>query len=184
MQGGPRFLGLGLATCVGVAIGYAASAVRPTPLRAEAADRIDERAVASGPISLEINKDKISFPQDAIYYLNYSRGRLLACVPVYERRGTREIIKTDFAERDLVSDFQLGPGANPHFLMTTANMGMYSQGWAPLFVFETESGQVATYRVMAITDGTNSRPTFVLLERHSDPKLARGVPAPATEDTR
>ena len=176
MDGIPRRFGIGVALVLGAALGYGASAMTTAPLRAGSSDRSDERAVATGPITLETTSTNTTVPLEAIYYLNYSRGRLLATVPTYEFRGNRESMRTDFAERDLVADFQLGPGARPHFLMTTAEMGRAGQGWAPLFVFETESGQVATYRVTLQSSGTSRRPVFKLLDRRADPKLAPGSP--------
>ena len=65
--------------------------------------------------------------------------------------------------------------------MTTANLGLRSEGWAPLFVFETESGQVATYRVVPQATQGTTRPQFLLLERRRDPRLARAVAAPTAE---
>ena len=70
--------------------------------------------------------------------------------------------------------------------MTTASTGAMNGGVAPLYVFETTTGQLAIYQVKlrfsAMTPissaMTPSRPAFELLERRPDPRFARaGVPA-------
>jgi hypothetical protein len=176
IQRRPR-LCVGLALAVGLALGWATGPARSPLLFASGADRWQDRVLASGPISVETNKMKMQVTQDAVYYLNYHNGLLLASVPTYRQTPGGAEILTDFAERDLVKDFDLKPGSNPRFLMTTASLGVRSEGWAPLFVFETESGQVASYRVAPqVTTGT-SRPQFQLLERRTDPRLARAMAA-------
>ena len=42
----------------------------------------------------------------------------------------------------------------PKFKMTTGALGAYSEGWAPLYVFETVTNQVAVYRVSQQSVGT------------------------------
>jgi hypothetical protein len=180
-----RRIVLALTLAAGLGLGYAAGSARVPRLEADTADRWEERVLVSGPISIEVNKMGAQVSQDALYYLNYNSGRLLASVPsVRASQGGTEIL-SEFAERDLVRDFDLKPGARPHFLMTTANLGLRSEGWAPLFVFETESGQVATYRVVPqAVQGTNpARPQFLLLERRKDPRLAKAVAAAADGDS-
>ena len=63
--------------------------------------------------------------------------------------------------------------------MTTGSLGTYSDGWAPLFVFETTTNQVAIYRVQQRVVGTNSRPRFDLVEVRS---IARRRPPAASAD--
>ena len=74
-----------------------------------------------------------------------------------------------FAERDLVADFKidLDNGPRPHFLMTTGHLGTFGMGWAPLFVFETTSGQVGVYRIQKQTVGLKYQLQFELLELRS-----------------
>ncbi len=60
--------------------------------------------------------------------------------------------------------------------MTTASLGLKSEGWSPLFVFETESGQVATYRIDRQISANTDAPRFVLVELKRDPRLAHGRP--------
>ena len=168
-------LSFAIVLLAGVILGWGLATTNAPKLLANGADRWGDRALASGPIAVELTADKIPIPQDAIYYLNYSTGKLLTTIPTYQQTGAGTQVFTDFAERDLIADFGIKPGMNPHFLMTTGNLGMRSSGWAPLFVVETESGQVATYKVAAQATGTSTKPSFQLLDRRIDSRLARAI---------
>jgi hypothetical protein len=49
--------------------------------------------------------------------------------------------------------------------MTTGSLGTYSQGWAPLYVFETTTNQLGIYRMqVSQTVGRVSQPRFDLVE--------------------
>ncbi len=172
---------LGLAVVAGLALGWSLASARLPRLLADGTDRWNDRIVTSGPIAVERNKLNIQVAQDAIYYLNYTNGRLLASVPTYKQTASGIEMLTDWAERDLVRDFEIKPGMNPHFLMTTASLGFRSEGWAPLYVFETETGQVATYRIVQQATPGTDRPNFQLLDRRTDPRLAKATP-PSTSD--
>ncbi|MDR3633411.1 MAG: hypothetical protein P4L84_06205 [Isosphaeraceae bacterium] len=151
----------------GVAIGWGLASVRPHALHAQGGDRSGESVLTSGPVLVRFNDGlKVQIPQDALYYLDYKGGRLVATVPSYRPTGAAPKYLGTFVERDLVTDFKLDldAGQRPHFLMTTGSLGMYSDGWAPLFVFETTTNQVALYRVQQQTIGTVSKPQFELLE--------------------
>jgi hypothetical protein len=169
-------LSFGIVLLAGVGIGWGlAGGYAPKPASANGADRWGDRAMTAGPIAFEPTADKNSsgIAQDALYYLNYSTGKLLATVPTLQQTATSTKVFTDFAERDLLADFAIKPGVTPHFLMTTVSLGSRGTGWSPLFVVETETGQVATYKVGVQATATSTRPTFLLLERRSDPKLGR-----------
>ena len=131
--------------------------------------------VTTGPIGVTYAESapnpnlggKVTIPvlQEAVYYLNYQSGYLLAAVPMGGANvlGKGKVLG-DFAERDLVADFELPANSRPHFVMSTVST---TEGWAPLIVIETRSGKVATYRVQAqIMPGSN-RPRFDLLEIRS-----------------
>jgi hypothetical protein len=150
------------------------------PLHAGAGDRWGDRVLTAGPIAFEQNAQKIQIAQDAVYYLNYSQGLLLATVPSTRSMGTSTQVLNDFAVRDLMKDFQLGPGTRPHFLMTVGTLGA-REGWAPLYVFETETGQVAVYRLTPQATAGSTRPVFELLERKVDPRLGRGIQTAAQD---
>ena len=129
-----------LALLMGVALGWALSSLRPAPLRAGAGDRSGESIVATGPVIVRYDEGaKAPIPLEAVYFLDYKGGRLLATVPTYQQSAASTQIIDTFAERDLVADFKLDLdiGPRPRFLMTTGSLGPYSAGWAPLYVFET-----------------------------------------------
>jgi hypothetical protein len=161
-----------LVLALGVAVGWLlATFSKPLP-RAYAlgGDRWGDTMVASGPVGIRYD-ERLRSPlkQDAIYYLDYRGGRLLGTIPSYQQAGATVKFIDSFAERDLVADFKLDleTGSRPHFLMTTCEIGAYSMGWAPLFVFETETNQVATYRIQQQTVGTSSKPAFELVDLRS-----------------
>jgi hypothetical protein len=170
--------------CAAMALGWALGAAPGARLSAGGADRWNDRVVLTGPISLERDRQGPFYPVDALYVLNYSNGLLLAAVPSFESSPAGRKTFSDFAERDLVKDFGIEPGTNPHFLMTTVNSGVRADGWAPLVVIETETGQVATYRVQPQTVPGTNRPAFLLLDRRADPRLARAVAASAENPAR
>lgn len=170
----PGALVLGL----GVLLGWGLASIRPHALHAQGGDRAGESILTSGPVLLRYNDGlKVQIPQDALYYLDYKGGRLMATIPSYRPTGGAPKYLGAFVERDLVADFKLDidGGQRPHFLMTTGSLGQYSDGWAPLFVFETTTNQVALYRVQQQTIGTVSKPQFELVELRS---IAADTPAP------
>lgn len=172
-----RVLGCASVLGLGLVLGWLTAPGSTARLGAANLDRIQDRAVLTGPIGLEVNKDKITVAQDAIYYLNYSQGKLLAMIPSQQFLAGGVKIVSEFAERDLLADFEIQAGDRPHFLMTTASLGLSGDGWSPLFVFETQSGQVASYQVAQLSVGASKRPQFKLLERRKDPRLAHAVAA-------
>ena len=139
--------------------------------------------LATGPVMMGFdNLSKAQIPVDAVYFLDHRGGRLLATVPSYRFIGGKSQIIDGFAERDLVADFKLeaDAGVEPRFLMTTGALGEYSSGWAPLYVFETTTGQVGIYRVQVGTSGGGKgyKPRFELVERISYPKAGSTEPNP------
>ena len=165
-----------LTLVVGLSAGWGLSAVRPPALRASGGDHSGETIVAAGPVAtLYQSKQRVQVTHDALFYLDYKGGRLLATVPSLRQTAAGTRVLEEFAERDLVADFRIGPGVVPHFLMTAGGLGASGDGWAPLFVFETATGQVAAYRVQAQMVGPSSRPRFDLMEIRT---LARS-PGPA-----
>ncbi|AGA29398.1 hypothetical protein [Singulisphaera acidiphila] len=145
---------------------------------AHGGDRSGESILASGPVMLGYNdKKRVQIPLEAIYYLDYKAGRLLATIPSFKQSvGAAKLIDS-FAERDLVADFKinLDSGPRPQFLMTTGSLGTYSEGWAPLFVFETTTSQVAVYKVEQQMVGAKTTPKFELMELQA---LPAAIPPP------
>ena len=166
-----------LTLVLGLALGWALAESRPPALRASGGDHAGETILACGPVATPYDsKLRAQVEQDALYYLDYKGGRLLATVPVLRQTAAGVQVLEEFAERDLVTDFRIGPGVVPRFLMTVGRLGITGDGWSPLYVVEAATGQVAAYRVQAQSAGTSSRPRFDLLEIRS---LARSSgPAP------
>jgi hypothetical protein len=170
----PLPLRSGLALVLGLVLGWALAGRRPAGLLADGADRLGDSIVVSGPIGIKYNpQTRTPTPEEAVYYLHYPTGRLLVAVPTLRQTAAGTQVLSEFAERDLVKDFDLAPGSSPHFLMTTASLGALSDGLAPLFVFETTTGQVATYRVAGFPQPGTSARALELLERRTERRLTR-----------
>jgi hypothetical protein len=152
---------------VGIALGWAISHSPAPLLQANGHDRSGESILVSGPILIRYNDGtKLQIPQDALYYLDYKGARLLATVPMMQQSVGSTRLLDSFAERDLIADFKLDPdaGPKPHFLMTTGALGTYSDGWAPLYVFETATNQVAVYKVEQTSVGRTMQAKLNLIE--------------------
>ncbi len=155
-----------LTLAAGVFIGWGLAATRLPVLRASGGDRSGQSILTSGPAMLGYNAGlKVQMSQDALYFLDYSGGRLWATIPSHQSGVGGNRIVGAFAERDLIADFKINMDEKqPRFLMTTGSLGVYSEGWAPLYVFETTTSQVAVYRVQPQMIGAESKPRFELLE--------------------
>ena len=65
------------------------ASLRPAPLRAGAGDRSGESIVATGPVLVRYDEGvKSPMPLDAVYFLDYKAGRLLATIPTYRQSAT------------------------------------------------------------------------------------------------
>jgi hypothetical protein len=167
------------ALAIGMGLGWALAGLRGPRAMAGGADRWGDSAVLTGPIVARYNpKMQVQVTDDAIYYLNYATGHLLATSPTYRQTAAGVRFLGEFAERDLVRDFELAPGTAPHFLLTTSSLGSLTEGGTALLVFETTTGQVATYRMTPgqISAAGAGRPAFELLERRTDRRLAQPPP--------
>jgi hypothetical protein len=152
---------------IGLALGWGMANHRPQALKAVGGDRYGDYSLTTGPISIQYNeRTKTQAPQDALYFLDYKGARLLAMVPVQKSSTSGSQIIDSFVERDLTADFKvdLERGVNPHFLMTPGSLGAYGEGWAPLFVFETTTKQVAAYKLLIQSVGLRASSRFELLE--------------------
>jgi hypothetical protein len=174
----PRRLPGAITLALGVLLGWGLANLRAPILHAHGGDRSGESVLATGPTMVRFDDGlRVPLAHDAIYYLDYKGGRLLAVVPIYRGGNVGAKLLDNFAERDLVADFKLDleRGPKPHFMMTTGALGEHSDGWSPLYVFESTTSQVAVYRVQQQTVGTVTRPRFDLVEIRS---FARGASAP------
>jgi hypothetical protein len=120
---------------VGVLLGGLGSLIYwGTTRQAEASthDRYEDYIMVTGPASITPN-----IPMDGVWLLDYRSGKLLGTII---DRSTGRI--SGWAEVDLVSEFQLQPKQNVHFMMTTGNI---SAGQAALYVAETNTGKFGIY---------------------------------------
>ncbi|WP_435021920.1 hypothetical protein TA3x_002631 [Tundrisphaera sp. TA3] len=168
MTGFPRRVPPAIVLALGVLLGWAVS-WHPSPTaKATGGDRYGDWAVTTGAISVQYNDaTKTQATQEAVYFLDYRGARLLATIPAIKISQAGSKLVEGFVERDLTADFKLDVerGPAPHFLMTTGTLGGYGDGWAPLFVFETTTKQMAAYRLQPqIVGASGTRPKFDLLE--------------------
>ena len=112
-------------------------------------DHYDDYIIATGPVAT--NKHA---PTDGVWMLDYRAGKLLGTVI---DRNQGKIV--GWAEVDLVTEFNLPPRKDVHFLMTT---GVVAQGQAALYVAETTSGKFAVYTMGQRTDNKPG----VMIKRH------------------
>jgi hypothetical protein len=171
-----------LVLTIGIFTGWGLASFRPARLNASAGDRSGEAIVTTGPVVIRWDESaKSAVPIDALYFLDYKGGRLLATVPSFQQTtGTAQLIEP-FSERDLVADFKLDldTGPRPRFLMTTGSLGANNAGWAPLYVFETTTSQLGVYRMqIQQTIGVPTRPRFDLVELRSYAKGSGEKPRP------
>lgn len=165
-------LSVGLLLALGVGAGVLISSGRPAPLHAGGGDHPDAPLALMVAISTEQTADKIGVTTDAVCYLNYLRGTLLAAIPSLTQSPGKSQVLSEFAERDLLRDFPIPPGTAAHFTMVTGKLGARSEGWAPLYVFETTTGQFAAYRIMPLARSGSNAPQIQLVEKRNDPRLA------------
>jgi hypothetical protein len=134
-----RFLWLLLGVALGVA---GAGWYFSTPREAHAAanDRFEDYILCTGPVAITPLA-----PTDGIWLLDYRAGKLLGTVI---DRNLGKIV--NWAEVDLVQEFQIPPKQNVHFMMTT---GTITQGQAALYVAETSTGRFGVYTMGPRPDG-------------------------------
>ena len=170
--------GVGLVgVAVGLVFGWLASGGRaPRALASGGGDRSGESIVATGPVSIRYNEGlKVQIPEEAVYFLDYRGARLIATSPNPQQTVGASKFIDGLAERDLIADFKLDGDADTapryHFIMTTGSAGSFTNGWAPLYVFETTTKQLAVYKFSPqLTGGLAgglSAPRFEMLELRS-----------------
>jgi hypothetical protein len=171
---------------LGYLAGWMTSHVATPQLRAGGGDRWGDSILTAGSISTQFHEGlKVQVTQDALYFLDYRGGRLLATVPntivtasAIKPTGTTKMLG-EFAERDLAADFKIDPavGPTPHFLMTPMSLGMSSglvAGVSPLCIVETTTSQVALYQVDQTNVGATSKIRIELKELKSMGKAEAG----------
>lgn len=113
-------------------------------------DRYEDYIMCTGAVALAPKS-----PSEGVWLLDYRAGKLLGTL--IDRSQGGKIL--GWAEIDLVTEFNLPPRQDVHFLMTT---GMIAQGQAALYVAETTSGKFAVYSMGQRPD---SKPG-VMIKRH------------------
>ncbi|MCC6417390.1 MAG: hypothetical protein IT429_03995 [Gemmataceae bacterium] len=142
-----RFLWLGVGLLLG-AVGAFLCFDRPAPARA-ANDRFEDYILCTGPVTVGPRS-----PTDGVWLLDYRSGKLMGTVI---NRANGKLV--GWAEVDLVSEFNLKPKQEVHFLMTT---GTITQGQAALYLAETSTGKFGVYTMGPRPDTKDG----VVIRRH------------------
>jgi len=154
-----RFLWLLLGIVVGiVAAGFYFGSSRPA--LAASNDRFEDYILCTGPVAVTPLA-----PTDGVWLLDYRAGKLLGSVI---DRNVGKIV--NWAEVDLVQEFNIPPKQNVHFMMTT---GTITQGQAALYVAETTTGKFAVYTMGPRPDGK----TGLVIRRHDQTVFRPQPPA-------
>lgn len=143
-----RFLWLGAGLLLGAFCAVCYFGQQPRAI-ANSNDRYDDYILCTGAVQTNPKS-----PTDGVWLLDYRAGKLLGTVI---DRGTGKIF--GWAELDLVSEFELPPRQNVHFLMTT---GQISQGQSALYLAETTSGKFGVYTMGVRLDAQPN----VIIRRH------------------
>ena len=121
---------------IGLVLGLAMTAVYLRPGQnalASSNDRYEDYIMCTGAVGITPRA-----PTDGLWMLDYRRGKLLATLIDQSAQG--KII--GWSELDLVSEFNVQPRQDVHFMMTTGNV---AQGQAALYLVEVNSGKIGVY---------------------------------------
>jgi hypothetical protein len=141
----------GIAAGLGVGVGAVVAVLAmnsPKPAEAAGNDRYDDYVMCTGAVNIN---PKVQ--SDGVWLLDYKSGKLLATA-IDKAQG--KIV--GWAEVDLVSEFELAPKADVHFIMTT---GWVSAGQSALYLAETSTGKFGVYTMGAGPGGAG-----VVVRRH------------------
>ncbi len=159
---GPRAIGVIGILGVGVGLAVAWLGLAPAPREVAARnDRYGDYVIATGQVALHPRS-----LTDGVWLLDYRAGKLLGTV--IDRNLGRIV---GWAEVDLVSEFQIPPQQQPHFLMTT---GTITEGQAALYVAEVGSGRFGVY-----TMGPGLNGQGIVIRRHDMVSFRPQAPPPA-----
>lgn len=135
----------------GLALGFAAAfhfVGKATVVEASGTDRHQDYVMATGAVSLNARTQL-----DGVWMLDYRAGKLLGgCVDKTQGK------MMPWAEVDLVSEFQVAPKQDVHFMMTS---GYLAPGQSALYVAETVTGKFGVYTMAAGPNGQG-----VIIRRH------------------
>ncbi|MGL6075617.1 MAG: hypothetical protein ACRC8S_15795 [Fimbriiglobus sp.] len=142
-----HLLTLALGAALGVGVMYFANTT-PQPVKAGSVDRFQDFIMATGAVSLNARTQL-----DGVWMLDYRAGKLLGtCIDKTQGKTV------GWAEVDLVSEFEVQPRQDVHFMMVT---GYISQGQSALYVAETVTGKFGVYTMSAGPNGQG-----VVVRRH------------------
>jgi hypothetical protein len=119
------------------------------PAQAANSDRYEDYIMCTGTVAVTPNA-----PTDGVWLLDYRSGKLLGTV--IDRIAGKIV---GWAEVDLVTEFNIPPKTNVHFLMTT---GQITAGQAALYVAETTTGKFGVYTMGPRLDNLPG----VIIRRH------------------
>jgi hypothetical protein len=159
-----RTTGSVVGLAVGAGCGFVAALLylaEPRAARASGHDRYQDFVMATGAVGINPR-----VPMDGVWMLDYRSGKLLGTV-IDKTQG--KIV--GWAEVDLVSEFEVAPKQDVHFMMVT---GWVSQGQSALYVAETSTGKFGVYTMSAGANGTG-----VAVKRHDLTTFRKTAPTPA-----
>ena len=151
-----------LVLAAGVGIGVTAAMFHfghPEPAKAASNDRYQDYVMATGAVSISAK-----IQTDGVWLLDYKSGKLLGTVI---DRAQGKII--GWAEVDLVTEFDVQPRQDVHFMMTT---GYITQGQSALYVTETTTAKFGVY-----TMGPGQNGTGITIRRHDMTSFRAQAPA-------
>lgn len=131
---------------------------QPKAASAGSNDRHEDFVMTTGAVQLNPRVQT-----DGVWLLDYKSGKLLGTV-IDKAQG--KIV--GWAEVDLVSEFEVAPKQDVHFLMTT---GWVSTGQSALYVAETTTGKFGVY-----TMGPNEAGGGVAIRRHDMTSFRQAKP--------
>jgi hypothetical protein len=132
----------------------------PAELQAAANDRYGDYVMCTGAVGINPKT-----PTDGVWMLDYRSGKLLGTV--IDRTAGKIV---GWAEVDLVSEYNIPPRTDVHFMMTT---GSITQGQAALYVAEVTTGKFGVYTMAPADTGG------VIIRRHDLTTFRAAKPAPA-----
>jgi hypothetical protein len=142
-----------LLLCAGFGLGamaviFSGFTGKPTPVVAASNDRYQDYVMTTGAVNISPK-----LQTDGVWLLDYKSGKLLGTV-IDKAQGKM----VGWAEVDLVSEFEVAPKQDVHFMMTT---GWVSAGQSALYIVETTTGKFGVY-----TMAPNPQGGGVVILRH------------------
>jgi hypothetical protein len=151
--------GLGVGLGVGVFVAFL-FLNQSKPAFAASNDRFEDYVMVTGAVNISPK-----LQTDGVWLLDYKSGKLLGTVI---DKSLGKIV--GWAEVDLVSEFEVAPKQDVHFMMTT---GWVSSGQSALYVAETTTGKFGVY-----TMGTAPSGTGIIIRRHDMSSFRQAVKQP------